>query len=165
MAIATLAQAVVLAVTMVILIFQSRSQEKAIKESAYQKVMDDYNDIVRIVVTRPELSVLLDDLIKRSPAPDWQFRELSNEERLIYGYLLMIYGFFERVYSLHERGWIDGRTWGEWENWLAFMAKHPIFARVHAASRGMFNESFQDYVSRLVQTPPPVAGEEPRTRA
>ena len=46
-AIATLGQTVVLTVTLIVFILQLRSQTKAIKDAAYQSVLDDYNDIVR----------------------------------------------------------------------------------------------------------------------
>ena len=49
---------------MVVLILQFRSQEKATKEEAYQKILDDYSDIIRTLGTRPELTGLLDDLVK-----------------------------------------------------------------------------------------------------
>jgi len=65
--IASLAQAVVLAVTIWILILQFRNQERATKETAYQKVLDDYNDTVRTLVGHPELGVLIDDLVRTGP--------------------------------------------------------------------------------------------------
>ena len=39
--VATLGQTIVLAVTLIMLIFQFPSQEKAVKDAAYQKVLDD----------------------------------------------------------------------------------------------------------------------------
>ncbi len=148
--IASVAQTVVLGVTMGILILQFRSQERATKETAYQKVLDDYNDVVRTVVDRPALNVLLDDLVKTSPVATHPWQNLSADEKLILTHFLMIYALWERVYMLFAKGWIDRSTWREWETWLAVLAKHPIFARVHEGSRGMFNRSSQDHVSSLV---------------
>ncbi len=150
--IAILAQTVVLAVTMVILILQFRSQEKTVKDSAYQKVLDDYNDAIRMLVARPELSALAADLVKTLPGGG-RTQQLSAEEKLIQGYFLMLYGLMERVYILYDKGWIDGNTWQEWETWLAFLAEHPLFAQVHAVSQGMFNQSYQEHVSSLMSKP------------
>jgi hypothetical protein len=155
--IAALAQTVVLGVTMGILILQFRSQERATKEAAYQKVLDDYNDVIRTLVDRPELHVLLDDLVKTSPVAAQGWRSLSADEKYIWTHFMMIYALLERVYLLFAKGWIDRSTWQEWETWLAFMAKHPIFARVHEGSRGMFNRTFQDHVSGLLGPPASVS--------
>jgi len=64
---------------------------------------------------------------------------------------MMIYALLEKVYLLYEKKWIDESTRREWETWLAFIAKHPMFFEVHLGSKGMFNRSFQDHVSRLVE--------------
>src|SRR5437660_11281450 len=61
-AIATLGQTVVLTVTLIVFILQLRSQTKAIKDAAYQDVLDDYNDIIRTQDNRPEIGELLDDV-------------------------------------------------------------------------------------------------------
>jgi hypothetical protein len=35
------------------------------------------------------------------------------------------------------------------------MARNPIFTHVHTISRGMFNASFQEYVTGLIAPPAP----------
>ena len=57
--IASVAQTVVITLTLVVFIFQFRSQEKAIKESAYQAVQGRYTDYIRMLVEKPELTRLL----------------------------------------------------------------------------------------------------------
>ncbi len=116
-AIATLGQTVVLTVTLIVFILQLRSQTKAIKDAAYQSVLDDYNDIVRTQVNRPEIGELLDDLVR---------------------------------YILHEKRWIDDASWREWATWIEVMCRNPIFTHVHTISRGMFNASFQEYLTGLM---------------
>ena len=62
----------------------------------------------------------------------------------------MIYGLFERVYILHEKRWIDDASWREWATWIEVMCRNPIFTHVHTISRGMFNASFQEYLTGLM---------------
>ena len=149
-AIATLGQTVVLTVTLIVFILQLRSQTKAIKDAAYQSVLDDYNDIIRTQVNRPEIGELLDDLVRPGLVSALDLPPLSSREKLVRSYLLMIYGLFERVYILHEKRWIDDASWREWATWIEVMSRNPIFAHVHTISRGMFNASFQEYLTGLM---------------
>jgi hypothetical protein len=148
--IAALAQTIVLAVTMGILILQFRSQARATKDAAYQKVMDDYNDVVRMLVNRPELTSLLDDLVKTGASSTTGWEQLSSQEKTVRSYLMIVYGLLEKVYTLYEKRWIDESTWKEWETWLVVMARHPLFVHVHVGSQGMFNRAYQDHVSTLI---------------
>jgi hypothetical protein len=149
-AIATLGQTIVLTVTLIVFILQLRSQTKAIKDAAYQSVLDDYNDIIRTQIHRPEIGELLDDLVRPGLTSASELPPLSSREKLVRSYLLMIYGLFERVYILHDKEWIDEGSWREWATWIEVMARNPIFTHVHTISRGMFNAAFQDYVSGLI---------------
>jgi hypothetical protein len=54
----TIAQTAVLTLTLVIFIMSFRTQNKATKETAYQKILDDYTDAIRLVLEKPELSKL-----------------------------------------------------------------------------------------------------------
>lgn len=51
--IASVVQTVVISLTLLVFIFQFRSQENAIKESAVQNVMGRYTDYIRMLVERP----------------------------------------------------------------------------------------------------------------
>lgn len=149
---AALVQTIVLVVTAVILILQFRSQERATKEAAYQKILDDYNDVIRVQMERPELALMFNDLVKASPeaAARWGQRTLSNEENLVRIHVMMIYGLLERVYILYDKEWIDRDTWTQWDAWLVAMAQHPMFGQVHRGSRGMFDRSFEEHVARVL---------------
>ena len=48
-------QTVVISLTLLVFIFQFRSQERAIKESAVANVMGRYTDYIGMLVERPEL--------------------------------------------------------------------------------------------------------------
>ena len=62
----------------------------------------------------------------------------------------MIYGLLERVFILRQKKWIDEAAWQEWAPWLVNLARNPVFVHVHTISRGMFDASFQEHVSRVV---------------
>ncbi len=65
----TIVQTAVLTLTLVVFIFSFRSQDKAIKEQAYQKIMDDYGDAMRMLSDRPELYAFQLELFNRSGRP------------------------------------------------------------------------------------------------
>ena len=54
----TIAQTIVLTLTLVIFILSFRSQNQATKEAAYQKALDDYTDTMKMLVENPQLSKL-----------------------------------------------------------------------------------------------------------
>ncbi len=55
-----------------------------------------------------------------------------------------------RAKFLHEKRWIDDASWREWATWIEVMCRNPIFTHVHTISRGMFNASFQEYLTGLM---------------
>jgi hypothetical protein len=144
----TLAQTVVLTLTMVVFIFSFRSQNLAIRDAAYQKALDDYTDSIAMLVERPELGKLIDEM-GRSIAPSdskAQGKAITIEDRATFGYMLLNYSLFERVYLLYAKKWIDKETWDQWHVWLKTMARHPVFQEVHRRSEGTFDRTFQKLV-------------------
>ncbi len=142
----TLAQTLVLTITMIIFIFQFRSQNLAIKDAAYQKAMDDYTDTISLLVQKPELAPLLDELGQLTPGATERII-ITPERSAAFGYMLLNYSLFERVYLLYAKKWIDEDTWSQWHAWLKTMAKHPIFQEVHKRSEGTFDREFQKLVA------------------
>jgi len=75
--IASVVQTVVITLTLGVFIFQFRSQEKSIRESAVQNVMGRYTDYVRMLVEKPDLSKLL-DFAERRRGPDGRLSRNSH---------------------------------------------------------------------------------------
>ncbi|HEV2118918.1 MAG TPA: hypothetical protein VGS11_02235 [Candidatus Bathyarchaeia archaeon] len=148
----TIAQTAVLTLTLVIFILSFRSQNKAIREQAYQKVMDDYGDAMRMLSERPELYAFQLELFNRSQRPlTREQKTYSREEMVIRNYVVMLYGFFERIHSLYRRKWIDEDTWKQWSAFLEVIAIHPVFRDVHSSSGEMWDKPFVDYVDDLLK--------------
>lgn len=145
-------QTVVISLTLLVFIFQFRSQEKAIKEAAVANVMGRYTDYIRMLVERPELSKLLDFSETMRPPEGGPGERLSQEDQTLSAYLLLGYGIFEEVYSLHKKKWMDDETWQQWSNFLERMTRQPLFVRIHKSTRGTFDKEFQDYVTSLIES-------------
>jgi len=141
----TLAQTVILTLTMAVFILSFRSQNLAIKEAAYQKALDDYTASINMLVERPELGTLMDDM-RREMSPGDGAEPLSEKNRVLFGYMLLMYSLFERIYLLYAKKWIDDDTWAQWHTWMKIMAKHPLFQEVHRRSQGTFDREFQNLV-------------------
>ncbi|MDA4116891.1 MAG: hypothetical protein OK455_00915 [Thaumarchaeota archaeon] len=94
---ATLAQTIVITITLLVFIFQFRSQEKAIKESSYQNLMGRYNDLVMMQATKDKPSRLLMNRMSRLSGS----ADVSPEETEIYAHLLVVYGILEEAYILY----------------------------------------------------------------
>ena len=143
---ATFVQTVVITLTLLVFIFQFRSQETAIKESSYQNLLGRYNEYI---MSGRDAD---DAMLARLFAPDERFTpdELSEIRRL-----MIAYGIIEEAYELYKKGWIDEETWDQWGEWLKAISKHPQFAMLHVSTAGMFDKDFQDHVSRLIGSNPP----------
>ena len=55
----SLVQTIVITLTLLVFIFQFRSQEKAIKESSYQNLMGRYNDFILTQAENPEINKIV----------------------------------------------------------------------------------------------------------
>jgi len=64
----TLIQTIVLTLTMVVFIPSFRSRNVAIKDAAYQRALDDYTDSITMLVERPELGKLVDEMEREALA-------------------------------------------------------------------------------------------------
>lgn len=142
---ATLVQTAVITLTLIVFIFQFRSQEKATKEASYQNLMGRYNDYVMLQVTTPALSGLLYQRVRSVTK-----KEPTQEEAAIIGNLLIAYGIIEEAHGLYKKRWIDEETWGQWAEWLKSMATVPQFARLHEATKGTFDPEFQKFVDKVI---------------
>jgi hypothetical protein len=135
---------------MVIFILSFRSQNLAIKEAAYQKVLDDYTASINMLVDRPELGSIMEEIGRTMVAEGAITEPVSEKNRVPFAYMLLIYSLFERVYLLHDKKWIDDDDWSQWHRWMKTMAKHPMFQEVHRRSQGTFDMAFQSLVDRAV---------------
>ena len=139
--VSTFVQTVVITLTLVVFIFQFRSQEKAIREASYQNLLGRYNDFMMNWTDDEDL--LLNRLV--APGGELDKKDLSTIRRL-----LLSYGIIEEAYELYKKGWIDEESWEQWNSWLRALAGHPHFGRLHAAAAGMYDKDFQEHVTRLL---------------
>ena len=140
----SLVQTAVITLTLLVFIFQFRSQETAIKESSYQNLMGRYNDFMMVQAEKPELSKLLRDWLGR----DTETR-IAAEDVSVVANLLIAYGIVEEAFLLYAKKWIDEETWGQWAAWLKDLTKHPRFDLIHRRMRGQFDRRFEDFVSKI----------------
>jgi hypothetical protein len=141
-AISTIAQTVVITITLIVFVMQFRSQEKSIREASYQGLMGRYNDFIRSLVDRPELSRFLVEDTGRSVTP---------EEAVVYGHLLVAYGILEEAFLLYKKHWIDEDNWSGWAAWLRILCERPQFREIHERARGTFDPAFGEYVSKMIK--------------
>ena len=147
----TVVQTIVLSLTLIIFALSFRSQDKAIKDQGYQKVLDDYSDIMRTLSERPELHAFQLELINMARQPSSQdLRTYTREEMIVRNYVVRMYGFFERLHSLYKRKWISEDEWKQWAAFLEVVAVHPVFRDVHRTSGDMWDKPFEDYVDSIL---------------
>ena len=149
--ITSVAQTLVLSLTLVIFIFQFRSQEKSLKEATYQNVMGRYTDTMRMMIDKPELNKLMNQM--RAPGQDGAVdpEELSQEDRTQLAFMLVMFGILEETYVLYCKKWIDKDSWDQWSNLLETVSKNPLFPRLMEGSGGSFDPRFERYVEELVR--------------
>jgi hypothetical protein len=144
--IATVVQTAVISVTLIVFIFQFRSQEKAIKEASYQGLMGRYNDLVSMLVEKPELALPLLSIA----SPELSAEHATKEDAATFGYLMLAYGIIEEAYLLYERKWIDQDNWLQWAAFLERLARHPRFRHIHRMTAGTFDSGFEDYITKNI---------------
>jgi len=143
----SLVQTVVITLTLLIFIFQFRSQERAIKESSYQNLMGRYNDFMMMQAEKPELNKLLRDQLQNQNTET----KIAADDISVITNLLIAYGIIEEAFLLYAKKWIDEETWGQWAAWLRDLTKHPRFQLIHQRMSGQFDKRFQDYVSKVMK--------------
>lgn len=143
-----LVQTVVITLTLLVFIFQFRSQEKAIKESSYQNLMGRYNDFMMMQAEKPELFKLMRGQIHGRI----EDRKTAPQDTSGYVHLLIAYGIIEEAFLLYVKKWIDKETWEQWATWLEnALVRHPQFIQMHRRTRGMFDKRFEDYVLKVLE--------------
>ncbi len=152
---ASIVQTVVLTLTLLVFIFQFRSQEKAIRESSYQNVMGRYNDYIMSGSSADDAL-----LARLFPAGN---KEVRSEDASLIRRLLIAYGILEETYELYSKGWINKETWDQWDAWLKQMCKVPLFCVLHKSSTGMFNKGFQEHVTKIIESGPSDSKESSQT--
>ena len=139
---ATGVQTIVITLTLVVFIFQFRSQERAVREASYQNLLGRYNDFV---MSGQEADPLFARLLDSST--DIQKDDLATIRRL-----MISYGIIEEAYELYKKGWIDEESWEQWNSWLKALSRHPHFRTLHTHTAGMFDKDFQTHVTRLLES-------------
>jgi len=99
----SLVQTVVITLTLLVFIFQFRSQERAIRESSYQNLMGRYNDFMMMQAEKPELNKLLRDQFHGHDTKG----KTSSEDTSVIVSLLIAYGIIEEAFLLYLKKWID----------------------------------------------------------
>lgn len=145
--VATVAQTVVITLTLLVFIFQFRSQEKAIKDAAYQNVMSHYTDYVRMLVEDPKLARLL---VQAENPASASLQDLSPEDQSLAAYMLLGYGIFEEIFTLHKKKWVDEASWQQWYAFLDRYSSHPLFTRVYELSKGTFDPEFEEMLAAML---------------
>ena len=143
-------QTLVITLTLVVFIFQFRSQEKAIRESAYQNLLGRYHEY--ILSSDSADSRMLSRLFQ---ARSGSSTKPSDEDVAVYRRLMIAYGIIEEAYGLYNRGWIEEATWEQWDAWLRALAQNPSFSMLHTATAGMFDKEFQGHVSEVLDSMKP----------
>jgi hypothetical protein len=137
----TVVQTIVITLTLLVFIFQFRSQERAIRESAYQNLLGRYNDMMMSSSTTDDL------MLARLLAED---KEFDSKDLTAIRRLLISYSIIEEAYELYKKGWIDDESWEQWNSWLKAISRHPHFPRLHASTTGMYDKDFESHVALLL---------------
>jgi len=140
--ISTVAQTVVITITLIVFVLQFRSQEKSIREASYQGLMGRYNDFIGALVEKPILAKLL---------LDESGGNVSAEEATVFAHLLVAYGIIEEAYLLYARKWIDEDTWLQWSAWLVALSTRPEMKRIRERTAGTFDKKFEEYVTKILK--------------
>jgi hypothetical protein len=133
-------QTIVISLTLIVFIFQFRSQEKAVKEASYQNLLGRYNDFM---MSGQDSDTLFARLLASSTG-------ITDADVAMVRRLMISYGIIEEAYVLYKKGWIDEESWEQWNSWLKSISRNPHFSTLHERTLGMFDKDFQAHVTRLL---------------
>src|SRR5260370_4941964 len=85
----TVVQTVVVALTLVIFILSFRTQNMATREAAYQKVLDDYTDTMKMLVENPILARLPLEMSRIQKRAGLEPQSQGPEDMVIRSYMLL----------------------------------------------------------------------------
>ena len=145
--VSTLVQTVVISITLIVFILQFRSQERAIKQSAYQGLIGRYNELISTLVDKPDLA--LSFFVSPGGAGDAP-KNATKEDIAVYSHLLLAYGIIEEAYVLRQKNWISETEWNQWSTYLERLAQHPMFPLIHRMSSGTFDKGFEEFASTKI---------------
>jgi len=148
--VSTLVQTAVISITLIVFILQFRSQERALKESAYQGLIGRYNGLISTLADKPELALSL--FVTAGGAGDTA-KNATREDIAVYSHLLLAYGIIEEAYTLRQKNWISEDEWQQWAAFLGRLAQHPMFPIIHRMSSGTFDTGFERFVSTKIGNP------------
>ena len=149
--ITSIVQTVVITLTLVVFIFQFRSQEKSIREAAVANVMGRYTDYVRRLVDKPELASLLDIARTRGQAtakPSKSCLRRNSQSRLTSCWDTA--SSRRSTLSIRKSGWTRRRgavVRLPREN----LRLTPSSGESTLSLAGTFDKDFQDFVTKVIE--------------
>lgn len=171
-ALAAWTQALIYALTLLVLYVQLKSlraqtmiQTEALKEqvknskySEYTRCKADFLQSMRQLTSDGSHDEIYSSLSKYGePALGADWVKYSKEQKKVYAYFEILYELFVRVYVIRRNEVITDVEWGLWEVWINDVITHPVFKDVHNDSIGMYDKSFQDFITlKLENTKKPV---------
>jgi hypothetical protein len=144
-----IAQAAIYLLTVIVLRFELAHKVQVIREEEYWRIQADHSALHMMLLNGDKLRGIYDRITERAPQR-WRWRECSPEEKDLYLYIELTYDQCARAYALQKKKLIDRETWREWHNWVAELAQHPTFEKVHQDNLGLFDADFQKYVTQLL---------------
>lgn len=108
----TVMQTLLIVASLVAVWWQLKQANDIAKVHAYEKHMEDYSHITRMLIEKSDLNEIF-----YSKNPD--FLKLSPQERDFYNYLGLAFGFQERLWVSYDKGLTDDKTWESWDRWFA----------------------------------------------
>ena len=79
---------------MVVFILSFRSQNVAIKEAAYKNALTDYTGSITMLLERPELGPLMDEMGRALLPPGATPDSIGEKDRASFAYMLLNYSLF-----------------------------------------------------------------------
>ena len=144
-----IAQAAIYLLTVIVLRFELAHKVQVMREEEYWRIQADHSALQMMLLNGDKLRGLYDMITERAPQR-WRWRGCSPEEKDLYLYIEACYDQCARAYALQKKKLIDRDSWREWHNWLAELAAHPVFEKVHRDNFGLYNADFQKYVNQLL---------------
>mgnify|MGYP001596333502 CR=1 FL=1 len=96
-----LAATIFFAATVGLMLWDTRTQKKGLRQEAYQAVREVHTNLVQMILEKP----LLNEVYKKTPKPDErEWEKFTDDEKTIGHYYGLHFDLYERLFALyHEK--------------------------------------------------------------
>ena len=122
-----------------------------INQQHYQKIRDDHQSQIRVLLNDQELLACFNqDEIPDTLEKDFDIDKLKPIERKIFNFFILEFDLYERVFLAKNSGIIDNEEWELWLEWFKIFKKNWIFRFTFERMAHVFESELMNSIGEAI---------------